>query len=91
MTTYGVRDKCCGLWSWGGKPLVDRETHQARKAAHKAFDPLWKKEGLDRGVAYSLLAEHLGISVDECHMASMDSETARRVPDIVEIIRAGRD
>lgn len=31
MTRYGVRHDCCGLWSWGGKPLVDAATHAARR------------------------------------------------------------
>lgn len=40
-TQYGLKHSCCGLWSWGGKPLVPRAVHQARRRFHAVFDPLW--------------------------------------------------
>lgn len=81
-TKYGRRDDCsnCELWSWGGKPLSDRETHNARKAAHAAFDKLWKGGDMTRSDAYALLAPELGLTTRECHMATMDKATALRVP-----------
>lgn len=78
---YGRRDECCGLWSWKGKPLVDRETHKARILAHEAFDRLWKKGSgrrMNRGQAYRWLQEALGWK--ECpHMATMSAEDATKV------------
>ena len=89
-TRFGVRHDCCDLWSWDGKPLVDRATHNARIAAHNAFDPLWKGayRQISRGTAYKLLRAELGLTKAECHMASMDATTARQVPAAVERIRA---
>ena len=86
QTRYGVRHSCCGLWSWDGAPLVDEYTHEARKAAHEAFDPLWKEHGLTRSEAYRMLASRLGIPREDCHMKLMDAATAVRVPKIVQTI-----
>lgn len=43
-TKFGRKDVCddCDWWSWGGKPLVPREVHEARIRAHDAVDALWK-------------------------------------------------
>ena len=81
--TYGLRASCCGLWSWGGKPLVDAETHRARQEAHRAFDTLWRHGHWSRGRAYQELAARLGVPEPQAHMAGMDAATARRVPAIV--------
>lgn len=83
MTRFGERHDCCGLWSWGGAPLVDRETHDARTAAHEAFDPLWKSQGMTRRKAYKMLAVELELLPQNCHIKLMDAETARRVPAAV--------
>lgn len=48
MTRYGRRHDCCGLWSWGNKPLADAETHAARSEAHRVFDVIWKSGHLPR-------------------------------------------
>lgn len=88
-TKYGIRHECCGLHSWGGKPLVDQATHDARRLAHVAFDPLWKEGVMPRKKAYKALAAELGIPRKECHIALMDAATARRVPAAVATIREG--
>lgn len=85
-TRFGFRHSCCGLWSWDGAPLVDERTHEARKAAHAAFDPLWRKHGLSRSQAYKMLSARLGIPRRDCHMKLMDADTAVRVPKIVQTI-----
>lgn len=85
-TRYGVRRECCGLWAWGNKPLVGALTHEARKRAHAAFDPLWQNGHLSRGEAYRRLRVHMGLSSGDCHMAQMDAATANRVPSIVKDI-----
>lgn len=92
QTRYGVRYACCDLHSWDGKPLVDQATHDARKAAHAAFDRLWKGPGevMDRGAAYAELQVELGLSADDCHMSLMPAETALLVPPAVARIRARR-
>jgi hypothetical protein len=83
QTRYGLRSECCGLWSWDSKPLVDAETHEARKAAHAAFDGLWKGGHMKRTDAYRWLSKALGIPGKECHIAMMDAVTARRVVEVV--------
>lgn len=87
-TRYGLRASCCGLWSWDRHPLVSAGTHQARNAAHAAFDALWKGGLISRGQAYSRLGEMLGLTKEQCHMKLMDEATALRVPAAVERIRA---
>lgn len=85
-TQYGPRAECCGLHSWALKPLVDKETHAARNAAHAAFDPLWQKRGLGRGEAYRRLQLAMNLSSEDCHIAVMTAAQAMRV---VEIVNAG--
>lgn len=86
-TKYGIRHDCCGLWSWEGKPLVDRETHEARKSAHASFDELWQGGLFKRGVAYRLLAVAMNMSSKDCHISMMSKEDARRVVDLAPKIR----
>jgi hypothetical protein len=78
-TKFGVRSYCCDLWSWGGKPLVDGNTHEARKLAHISFDRLWELYGYTRGEAYEALAEEMGLDKKDCHISLMDAETASKV------------
>lgn len=70
---------------------MDAATHEARKAAHAAFDPLWRDGILSRSRAYKELAKELGIKPDDCHMKLMDAKTARRVPGIVASLRSKFD
>lgn len=87
QTRFGPRLDCCGLWAWGDNPLADRDTHEARKAAHAAFDPIWRGRLMPRGKAYGRLAEAMGLTPAECHMKLMTAEQARRVPAIAETIK----
>lgn len=41
-TQFGLRDSCCGLHGWDGKPLVSQAVHNARNHCHRVFDPLWQ-------------------------------------------------
>jgi hypothetical protein len=79
-TQYGIRNSCCNLWSWGESPLVDADTHNARKAAHSAFDALWKRHGMTRRQAYMYLAEEMAIDPDFCHIKLMNKVEAECVP-----------
>lgn len=83
---YNGGFECCGLRSWGGKPLVDQRTINARKAAHLIFDAVWRSRKIERGQAYKRLAAHMGLSLEQCHMAAMDAETAERVPAAVRAL-----
>lgn len=84
MTQYGSRHECCGLWSWGGKPLFDRATHEARKRAHAALDPVWKLGIETRGKVYRCLANEMRMSRAACHISLMTAAQANVVPKIVE-------
>lgn len=86
-TQYGPRAACCGLHSWGLKPLVDPETHKARNAAHAAFDPLWRGHTVSRGEAYRILQIAMSMTKAECHISYMDADQARHV---VEIVQSGK-
>lgn len=91
QSRWGKKHVCCDLWSYGGKPLVDRATHQARIAAHAAFDPLWNRHGFARSEAYRLLAEELNIPGEECHMGSMPLPLLKLVPGAaLRIMQRGR-
>lgn len=86
-TSYGIRSTCCGLWSWDRFPLVDAETHEARREAHRVFDKLWKFGGLSRSEAYKLLAKELAMEIVECHIKMMSKGMVKQVPDAVRRIR----
>jgi len=90
-TRYGIRHDHCGLWSWGGAPLVDAGTHEARKAAHAVFDALWKGHHMTRKEAYKQLALKMRMKRDDCHIKLMDERTARRVPHAVMAIMRDLD
>lgn len=59
--------------------LANAELRKAKMRAHAAFDPIWKDGGCTRGVAYSLLAEALGLSGAACHIGYFDVATCDRV------------
>lgn len=61
QTKYGLRNSCCGLWSWDRHDLVDAGTHKARNDAHASFDRIWKSRLMPRGDAYKALAEELNL------------------------------
>lgn len=84
---FGIKAECCGLWSWGLKSLVDRETHAARITAHDAFDPLWKSGDTSRASAYKRLAEAMGMHPRDCHISLMSATDARRV---IACVRDGK-
>lgn len=87
-TRYGVRNACCGLWSWDRFPLACEATHEARKDAHAAFDELWKSGLMSRTKAYKSLGATMKLPRDDCHIKLMDLETALQVKTAVASIRS---
>lgn len=79
---FGIKSTCCGLWSWGGKPLVDRETHFNRINAHNVFDKLWKEGYMTRGNAYQWLQQRMGMQ-EQPHMAEMSASQCAKVMSLV--------
>jgi len=87
-TKYGIRNSCCGLWSWGkNEPLVDEQTHVARRAAHESFDQLWKSGKMTRTEAYSWLSSVLGLSKKLCHIKKFDVKTCKQVCKLSEMMK----
>ena len=52
--------------------LADKATREARKATKTPFEKIHKGRFMSRDDAYSVLAQKLGISVNECHFAWFD-------------------
>jgi hypothetical protein len=63
--------------------LAKLDLRLARKAAHLAFDPIWKTGlKLSRKHAYAWLARELGISSKDCHIARFDMAQATKAIQI---------
>jgi len=59
--------------------LADSALREARGRAHAAFDPLWRGGPMRRREAYAWLADALGLSVDETHIAMFDEAQCAEV------------
>lgn len=62
------------------EPIGDRadtKTREARTAAHRAFDPLWKRGLMPRDAAYRWLMAELGLSYSECHFSKFNLDQCR--------------
>jgi len=60
-----------------GEPLgvpANKETKEARQAAHQAFDALWHGRGMVKRLGYQLLQEIMGMTADEAHIAKFTKE-----------------
>jgi hypothetical protein len=85
--SYGPIWICRPCHAWVGchkgtkKPLgrlADAELREAKKAAHAAFDPLFKDTGL-RNEGYRWLAMRMGLGRDECHIGMFDVDQCNAV------------
>jgi hypothetical protein len=59
--------------------LADAKTKTARKAAHAAFDPIWKNKQMKRSEAYQWLADQLDIERWRCHISWFDVSYCNQV------------
>lgn len=76
-----------GCHGTGKKPLgrlADAELRKMKKAAHGAFDPIWKTNRMKRKQAYRWLAEKLNIPPEQCHIGMFDVATCKRVVEICQ-------
>lgn len=74
-----------GIKSDGSLPLgtlANAKLRKARNAAHRAFDPIWRRGDMKRTDAYAWLAERMGISAANCHIARFDEEQCARVVEL---------
>lgn len=59
--------------------LANKELRSHKKNAHDYFDRLWKENHIERGRAYELLADHLGIPDKYCHIGMFKISTCKKV------------
>lgn len=59
--------------------MADAETRAWRKAAHAAFDPLWRNRSMRRSAAYALLADCIGTPQDQTHIGLFDVDRCKQV------------
>lgn len=95
--SYGMAYLCrpcnayVGVHKGTDKPkgsLANAELRNWRKAAHRAFDPLWKY-GIfkhQRNNAYAWLSKKMGIPIEETHIAMFDIAKCR---DAINLINKG--
>lgn len=77
-----------------GKPLGDvvgYKTRQARKQAHKAFDPLWRQGEINRRfgnreTAYKYLSDFMNLPTEKTHIGMFDELQCKRVLEFVNHI-----
>lgn len=58
--------------------LAGPTLRRLRSVVHSEFDVFWKLNFFRRSEAYRLLAEDLGIPVEECHISWFDAEQCER-------------
>lgn len=75
------RSKQDKLWR-----ISDQLTRNARKAAHKAFDELWKSGKIPRTACYRALAKLMDMPANKCHIEHFGVEYCGRV---VELVKSG--
>ena len=68
--------------------LANKSLREAKKAAHAAFDPLWRSGSMKRASAYKWLAQQLGIDGRDCHIGMFDVATCYRVIEVCEEVSA---
>jgi hypothetical protein len=88
--SYGMMHLCrpcnayVGCYKGSDVPLgrlADKDLREAKMAAHKAFDPVWKDGGMSRREAYQWLASQLDIPEEFCHIGMFDKEICEDVAE----------
>lgn len=67
--------------------LANAELRLARQAAHEWFDPLWKQDGMSRRGAYALLADLMGLHVNDTHIAMFTVKQCQQVVQVMSWLR----
>lgn len=63
--------------------LANSSLRKARMEAHAAFDPFWRERNMTRRQGYRWLADQLGITPRQCHIAFFDEARCHRVVAVV--------
>lgn len=90
---YPKCDAYVGVHRGTRRPLgrmANSELREAKKRAHAAFDPLWKRS-MARKDAYVWLAGQLGIPVNKCHIGMFDVELCERTHCVCEALTRVRE
>jgi hypothetical protein len=61
--------------------IANKETREARKRAHEAFDPMWKTGFMLRKEAYEILNNHFGFEV---HIGESDISMCEQIIEFIE-------
>ena len=61
--------------------LADHPTREARKRAHRKFDPVWQKGHMTRKEAYAWLATELNMTAEECHISKFTIHACSQTVD----------
>jgi hypothetical protein len=79
-------DAYCGCHP-DGSPLgmlANADLRAARREAHAAFDPLWRRGAMTRSQAYAWLARGMGLDMRDCHVGRFDAKQCARVIELCE-------
>lgn len=81
VTRWGMRYDCrdCGLRGYDGRVLVDKGTRLMRQRAHECLDLLWRSGLASRSDVYRTLAELMGLTSEQCHIALMNKAQCANV------------
>lgn len=66
--------------------LANRTTQIARSEAHSKVDRLWRDNGWNRGDAYKMLSDLMGLKREECHIGLFNEEQCYHAIKCVELI-----
>jgi hypothetical protein len=68
--------------------LANAELRKHKRAAHNAFDPLWRDRAFqNRSSAYAWLSEKLDLPKDDTHIGQFDVDTCKRVVQVCREFR----
>ena len=65
--------------------LADAALRRAKQRVHAKLDPLWKSGQIKRSSVYARLADHLGITPQECHVGMFDLERCQQAEQVLTV------
>lgn len=75
VSCHGTSEKPLGR-------LANKDLRQAKSAAHRAFDQLWRSKLLKRQDAYKWLAKQMNKSGADCHIGMFDISECQQVVEL---------
>ena len=86
-SNYPVCDAFVGVHKGSVKPLgtlANNELRDLRKRAHNLFDRIWRDKEMSRNGAYRWLADKMGLSRKQTHIAMFNESQCRQVIEIMK-------